>query len=383
MAPDGSGIPAWDGAPSAGIPPVGPPRRDPLQQAWLVTRHAEIQEALRGDALLPARPIPVLEALGRRVEGGLDNLTRVLRPNILFLSGEAHAAGRAAMRGWVAALTAQWTEARIAAEADALLDAMPASGCVEMMGCFADALPDAVLGAALGLGQAGLRDLRAAAAEISEIWRPIPPLRDALRLEATAREGRRRLAAARCPARGPAEAASSLPDWEFFAATAVAETTAAALGGAIACLADDAALQVRLREAGPPLIEGFVEEVLRLHGPVRQLHRRCAARPLYLGGQAIAAGEAVILHVEAAQRDPEAYPDPDRLDPHRRGPPLLAFGLAEHACLGPRLARRQLRVALDRLLRRCALAPGGARSVGGTPHVRRWRALPVAVRRLA
>jgi len=76
-------------------------------------------------------------------------------------------------------------------------------------------------------------------------------------------------------------------------------------------------------------------------------------------GRALKEGERVFLMLSAANRDPEAYPDPDRLMLARDGLPHLAFGFGMHICLGFPLARMEGQVALPAVVRhwrRIALA---------------------------
>lgn len=108
------------------------------------------------------------------------------------------------------------------------------------------------------------------------------------------------------------------------------------------------------------LLDGAVEEVLRYEGPVETATYRYAAEPLEIGGQAIAEGEAVIVGLDAANRDAAHHPDPDRFDIQRAPQSHLAFGHGVHYCLGAPLARLEARIALRSLLERCPdLAPDG------------------------
>ena len=108
----------------------------------------------------------------------------------------------------------------------------------------------------------------------------------------------------------------------------------------------------RLRE-DPGLLPGAVEELMRFV----QLGEgggliRVTTEDVELAGISIPAGSAVIPAMAAANRDPAVFPDPDRLDLERRGNPHLGFGAGVHHCLGAQLARLELQVALEGLLRR-------------------------------
>ncbi|NBE79737.1 cytochrome P450 [Micromonospora rubida] len=99
------------------------------------------------------------------------------------------------------------------------------------------------------------------------------------------------------------------------------------------------------------LTRGCVDEVLRMQSPVHFL-ARAAPRDTVLHGVPVAEGENVMLLIAAANRDPARFPDPDRFDPRRGGPPSLAFGVGLHFCLGAAVSRLEGRLALPRLFAR-------------------------------
>ncbi|MEU0743698.1 cytochrome P450 [Streptomyces sp. NPDC006134] len=104
--------------------------------------------------------------------------------------------------------------------------------------------------------------------------------------------------------------------------------------------------------ADTSLTDAVVEEVLRYEGPVENATFRYAAQPLEIGGVPIAQGEAVMIGLAAAGRDPGRYPGPDRFDLHRETRGHLAFGHGIHYCLGAPLARLEARTAIRTLLER-------------------------------
>jgi cytochrome P450 len=77
-----------------------------------------------------------------------------------------------------------------------------------------------------------------------------------------------------------------------------------------------------------------------------------AAEDLALGGKRIRTRQAVIAVLGAANRDPERFPDPDRVDIGRPDNRHLAFGWAAHFCFGAPLARVEAQVAFETMLRR-------------------------------
>lgn len=106
----------------------------------------------------------------------------------------------------------------------------------------------------------------------------------------------------------------------------------------------------RLRK-DPSLAPAAVEELLRYDGPigaqVRIVHVERA-----LHGRPLKTGDRVFLMMNAANRDPRAFPDPDRLDLTRHAVPHLTFGFGAHICLGFPLARLEGQIALPAVLRR-------------------------------
>ncbi len=109
--------------------------------------------------------------------------------------------------------------------------------------------------------------------------------------------------------------------------------------------------QLKLVRDRPALMANAVEEILRYDSSV-QVTYRVAFEDMDLNGTAIAKGDAVMCLLGAANRDPDAYPDPDRFDIARQNIHPLSFGGGIHHCLGAQLARIEGEVALSTLLRR-------------------------------
>ncbi len=106
-------------------------------------------------------------------------------------------------------------------------------------------------------------------------------------------------------------------------------------------------------EADPDLIDDAIEELLRFTPTVTSAgFTRIATEDVELGGVTVRAGDAVLVQLDAANRDPAVYADPDVLDFSRKPNPHLAFGFGPHFCVAAQLAKAELRIAIGTLLRR-------------------------------
>ena len=101
----------------------------------------------------------------------------------------------------------------------------------------------------------------------------------------------------------------------------------------------------------PALIPNAIEEILRYEPPGPSV-ARYVTKNVEVQGKIVPAGSVILLLVAAANRDESRYPDGDRFNIHRQGPPHITFGRGVHSCLGAALARVEGRVALDELLKR-------------------------------
>jgi cytochrome P450 len=127
------------------------------------------------------------------------------------------------------------------------------------------------------------------------------------------------------------------------------ETTRNALSGSVVALVEQD-LWGWLGEHRDAL-PGAVDELLRFVSPVQHF-RRTATEDTVLGDQHVRAGDKVVVWYGAANRDPEVFADPHRLDLQRDPNPHLAFGVGPHFCLGSHLAKLELVEMLSALLDR-------------------------------
>jgi cholest-4-en-3-one 26-monooxygenase len=128
-----------------------------------------------------------------------------------------------------------------------------------------------------------------------------------------------------------------------------AETTRTVIARAILAF-------VRSREQWDLLRSGIdleiaTEELIRYVTPIHNMCR-VATADVELGGETIKAGDQVVLMYSSANRDPAHFTDPERLDLTRYPNRHLAFGFGSHFCLGASLARMEIRLFLEELIRR-------------------------------
>lgn len=110
--------------------------------------------------------------------------------------------------------------------------------------------------------------------------------------------------------------------------------------------------QLAKLEADPSLWPGAIEELLRYLTITHTGMRRIATEDVEVGGTTIRAGEGVLVALQAANRDPAAFDDPDALDVTRDARRHLAFGHGLHQCVGQSLARAELQIGLPILFAR-------------------------------
>ncbi|WP_145134103.1 cytochrome P450 [Paenibacillus sp. Y412MC10] len=129
------------------------------------------------------------------------------------------------------------------------------------------------------------------------------------------------------------------------------ETTVNLIGNGVLALLEYPE-QRKLLQDRPELIQEAIEEMLRYNGPVEFSTSRWASEDLEFRGQPFQRGDLVIVALDAANRDPAQFEDPDLFDITRGKSPHLAFGKGIHLCLGAPLARLEGEIAVNTLLRR-------------------------------
>jgi cytochrome P450 len=362
---------------------------------WLLTRHADVAQALR-DPRLSSEMIPpcAVDQLAASGQPRLASLARLFVDMPILADGARHAR----LRGLVVkAFTPRAVERlreRLLAVADALLDAAAPLGELEVIEGYATPLAVAGIAALLGLPSAREAPLKSwaddivllldrstkgaglerAAASASELTRWVRGWISERRAE-PGEDLVSGLIAAR--QRDDALTEDELVSICVLLLAAGHQTTLHAIGNATHALICHPGAQEALRSE-PASRVSAVEELLRYDGPLQRVWRT-ARTDIEWDGRRIGAGDDVVLLLGAANRDPAVFPEPDRLDLGRRDLRHLAFGHGAHFCLGAALARLELQLALGRLLERLPpleLASGALEWRSGS-MVRGLRALPV------
>ena len=291
---------------------------------------------------------------------------------------------------------------RIEALVDRLADAAAARGEIDLIADFAAAIPVALIGDMLGIPPDERGPLRGWSLAILGALEPVlspEKFAGGVRAVAEFKDYLNTIIAGRLGSgdRDPAEILSTLIGASEFALASAAgerlsklelihncifllnaghETTTNLIGNAVDLLIRYPDTMRDLR-AHPEAIETAVEEFLRMESS-NQLGNRRAAADTVLGGVAIAAGGYVHIGIGAANRDPEQFPDPDRLDIRREPNRHLAFGTGVHACAGMSLARMEAEVAISRLLRRFKrIEPAGKPTRTGRARFRGFASYPI------
>ncbi|MEU7011465.1 cytochrome P450 [Streptomyces sp. NPDC046332] len=335
--------------------PDGPP-------GWLVTRYDDVRAALADLRLSSRRP-----HLNSHVRASLitPEEMAVLRPSDLLTSDPpAHTRLRRLVAGQFTARRMNQLTGRIQTIVDQHLDALAAAPQpVDLMQTVALPVPSLVISELLGVPFAD-RDLyQRLTAELLSLNRSREQLlagKAEMKTYLLHLIGLRRAEPDDDLLSGLLEAQSAeatLSDDEIAALAQLIliaghETTANVIGLAVLLLLRPPRPWDTVRRR-PELVDGVAEETLRYATVLQFGLLRVAREPLTLAGQSIAAGERVVLHLPAANRDGNRFTDPDRFDVHRTNAARhLSFGHGPHHCLGEQLARIELRTVLATMLHR-------------------------------
>lgn len=349
----------------------------PALKAWVLTRYDDVRQMMLSDQMSPDRLRPFYAQLQGERRETLAELMRYMTLWMVFRDPPEHTRLRRLV-GTVFNLKAlEALDGPVTRVVDQLLDTLPRGVPVDWAQQVAAPLPAYVIMDMLGIAHSAFPELKAASDELRAF---IGGARaDGDRYE-TARRGAGRLAAffrdliaqrraapgddfvSRMIAARDDEA--RLTEDELVATCMLVlfaghETTTHLLGNAVHALLDFPEQLQRLRD-DPALITSAVEEFLRYDGPSNAIARVVKVEH-QIDGRTLRAGDRVFGFANAANRDPRAFADPQRLDLGRTPNRHLTFGFGTHFCMGAPLARLEGQRCIARLVERFARierAPG-------------------------
>lgn len=366
-------------APVAKVPPYG---------SWWVFRNADVRTVLEDTGrFLKNNP------LGGHAPPPPFNVLANFPHGLFSLDPPRHSALRALLDPMFATAIAGM-DGFAAQQARALLTKARVGSRIELVEAFAAPLPPAVLFQVLGVPEAtaGLSSWVGAIVAGHDITAPVA-LQGAAATCTMSLLAYYQGLAMKCPAhglfsamqgsvpKGPSGGGMSGPEVQTtsmnFSVAGYASTTYVLATGTLNLLNNPDQL-ARLR-ADPSLVHAAVEEMLRYDAPA-QLVDRYAAEDMVLGGVSIAKGDAITAVLGSANRDPEAFADPDRFDIDRDNKQQLGFGDGVHRCIGAPLVRLVAPAALTVLLQELpSFALAGTPQWQTDPYLRSVVNLPVSL----
>jgi cytochrome P450 len=347
---------------------------------WYVTGAREVEEVLMDSerfARDPSRIDPQFAAM----LGGEQSIA-FLNDHMLNRDGESHRRLRRLVNKAFTLKAVTAMRPRIEQIAEALLDAVGPSGQMDVVSQYAFPLSITVIAELLGVPAQDRDDfrrwshmiVRQVGHDLSELQRCYNEFASYM----LALIDRRRAypaddlvsALAQVEEEGRMLSRSELCSMIALLIIAGHETSASMIGNAVHTLVQHPDALVRLRDE-PALMPDAVEEFLRYDSSVERAMVRFVTRDTELVGQQQRRGQFVVAVVGSANRDEAMCANPERLDITRPACPHMSFGKGTHYCLGASLARQELDIALNTLLRRC---PGLRLAVD--PSAVRWRYVP-------
>ena len=340
---------------------------DPYLHAWVVTRYEDVITVLHKFSADRTPPPEYFEALGAPE---VSPVAKVMVKQMLFMDAPTHTRLRRLASGAFVPTRVRVLRDHIRAIATRLIDDIQARGTgrLDLLVDFAEPLPAIVTVEMLGVAVEDHVKLKAWSAAFAEMLGNFQHNPDRLggvldaveNLTAYFRDAIQKQR--RNPREGLIHAfmtaevgGDRLTEEEIVANCIVTmvgglETTTNLITNGMLTLLRHPKELARLR-ADLGLMPAAVEELLRYESP-SQHTARLAPEDVGLGGKHIRKRQAVIAVMAAGNRDPERFPDPDRLDFDRPDNRHLAFGWAAHFCFGAPLARLEGQIAFETLLRR-------------------------------
>jgi cytochrome P450 len=338
---------------------------DPYLHAWVVTRYADVLKVLYDYS---AARTPTPEQLAAMGLESLSPIAQVMVRQMLFMDAPAHTRLRSLASVAFTPGRVERLRAHIADIVRRLIDTVEPAGRIEIIEDLADPLPCIVTCEMLGVPSEDYKQLKIWSTDFAEMLgnfqhnpERAPRIRRSVDdmlayFKSALRDHRQQRRDGLISAFLNAEIQGDrLTDDEIIANVIVTmvggqETTTNLIGnGVLSLLRNPGELERVRRDLA--LIPSAVEELLRYESP-SQHTARLAPEDMTLGGKTIRKRQAVIAVMAAGNRDPERFPEPDRLDITRKDNRHLAFGWAAHFCFGAALARLEGQIAFEALLRR-------------------------------
>jgi cytochrome P450 len=335
---------------------------------YIFLRHAEVSRGLQMRQMVRHIRRAIWDETRREIPPEHLAYARALRDFVLFNDPPEHARLRQPINRILHGLTTPDFRAWAAAESEALAASLPSTGMVDMVADFATLLTSQMVGQLVGLAEDfPPRELDAAASCIQKVLSNL--FEPASMAEASAHVARleqaiQRRMEAPVPPNGEARLLESiltecrisgLPlhqtrSTAVMLLIAARDNVRSTIGNAVLNLLRHPPAWRELR-AEPALIPAAVEEVLRFEPPVHFVFSH-AAEEVELGGVRLPAGMGASFCLASANRDPDAFENPDQFDMHRQPGPQAAFGFGIHRCPGTALARILIEEALKAILQR-------------------------------
>jgi cytochrome P450 len=342
---------------------------EPLQ-SWVVTRHEDVAACFRDPRLSAARTqlFYAHQLRGVGMEKVKDQISMAER-QMLMKDGPEHARLRRNANPGFAPNAIEGWRADVRKAAEALLDRVQARGRMDLATEFSELLPSQVIMEFFAIpvkdqedflrwcsdnsrlfGTSTGGDIQELAVRANTAVVHLDRYLGAIIQERRAKPGRDMLSTMI-----NAQEEGKLDEEELIAnavliLTAGHVTTVDQLSNGVHTLLTHPEELRKLRE-NPSLMKSAVEEILRYVPAVPFMHR-IATEDFVLRGRTIQRGQLVFLGMAAANRDPAVFPDPDRFDITRQNNRHLSFAFGPHLCLGAPLARLELEIGFETLLRR-------------------------------
>ena len=313
-----------------------PIHRDEALGLWVAAGAAAVTAALTselGRVRPPAEPVP------RALVGSAAG--EIFRQLVRMNDGTTHLR----LKPGVSARLATFDPAKVAARAGASARQLVDELGPERVSDFAFRLPVDVVASLLGVGPQALAPAAAWTSDFARCLAPTSTPEQVERGKAAAGELARLFGALL----GRAELDAVVANTIGYLSQAY-EATAGLIGNTLVALGRHPEIRARIpAEAG--LLRAVVREVVRHDAPVQNT-RRFLAEDGVVAGEAMKGGDAVLVVLAAANRDPSVNPEPDRFDPGRRERQAYTFGVGAHACPGEALATAIAEAGVHALLAR-------------------------------